>query len=38
MITWMKEAKNFQKAKVQFRVLDFACFFSKPGVAYKKSV
>ena len=36
MITWMKEANNFQKAKVQPKGVRF-CFFSQPGVAYKQA-
>ena len=35
-ITWIKEANNFQKAKVQPKGVRF-CFFSQPGVAYKHS-
>ena len=33
----MKEANKCQKAKVQLKGLDFACFFSQPGVAYKRA-
>ena len=34
-ITWINEASNFQKAKVQPKGVRF-CFFSQPGVAYKQ--
>ena len=39
-VTWMKNANNFQIAKVQAQgaaqnLLDF-CQFQKPGVAYKR--
>ena len=37
MITWMKEANKFQKAKVQPKGVRFCLFFSQPGVAYKKA-
>ena len=37
MITWMKEANNFQKAKVQRKGVRFCLFSSQPGVAYKKA-
>ena len=41
MITWMKKASNFQKAKVQpqrvaYLLLDFCQF--QPGIAYKSAV
>ena len=37
MITWMKEANNFQKAKVQPKGVRFCLFFFlfQPGFAYK---
>ena len=34
-VTWIKEANNFQKAKVQLNGVRF-CFFSQPGVGYKQ--
>ena len=37
MITWMKEANKFQKAKVQRKGVRFCLLFSQPGVAYKKA-
>ena len=36
MITWIKEANNFQNAKVQPKGVRF-CFFFQPGVAYKQA-
>ena len=35
-VTWIKEANNFQKAKVQLKGVRFF-FFSQPGVAYKQA-
>ena len=37
MITWMKEANKFPKAKVQPKSVRFCLFFSQSGVAYKKA-